>query len=204
MASAIENEKITLTYFQEISARGQFVTAILDIIGRKYELKSIPHGKWETEKLNTPFGVLPVLDVDGKKIGGTVTIARFVAERYGKGKLDQESDPFISAYYEGQADISNEILVKLYTYSFAKEEEKEDKRKAFESYAKDKLSFLEKSIKPGGSFQGKEGKLTWSEIVISSLLRDIRSVYPNHEEVLKEFPNLRAMCENICRLLPKK
>ena len=197
-----DEEKLTVIYFP-ISARGQFVTDTLDIIGKKYELKTIQHKDWEAEKLNTPFGVLPVLDVDGKKIGGSLVIARFVAERYGKSTLHQESDPFISALYEGQADICNEILVKLFSYSFAKEGDKVKKCEEFVSYSKDKLSFLEKSISPGGVFQGKDGKLTWSEIVINSLLRDIKKYYEKHEEVLSQFPNLSALFNNVSKLLPK-
>ena len=201
--ASVDNEKLVVSYFP-IPARGQMVTTVLDIIGKEYELKTIPFDQWEAEREHTPFGLLPVLEVDGKKIGGTIIIARFVAERYGKDKIDQESDPFVSAFYEGQADLANEIILKLYSYVVAKEEEKGEKEKTFLSYAKKHLVFLEKSIKPGGVFQGKEGKITWSEIVISSLLRDIRKEYPKGEEVLKEFPNLNAMCENVCKLRPKK
>ena len=199
--ASVDNEKLVVSYFP-LSARGQMVTSVLDIIGKEYEMKIISFDQWAAAKEHTPFGVLPVLDVDGKKIGGTIVIARFVAERYGKDKIDQESDPFVSAFYEGQADIANEILVKLYTFVFAKEELKEEKEQTLLKYAKEHLGFLEKSIKPGGVFQGKEGKITWSEIVISSLLRDIKKLYPNSEEILKKTPNLNAMCENVCKLLP--
>ena len=201
--ATFEEEKVTVTYFP-VSARGQFVTDILDIIGRKYELNTIKNEDWGVEKQNTPFGALPVLDVDGKKIGGSLVIARFVAERYGKSKLHQESDPFISALYEGQADICNDILVKLFSCIFAKEADKAVKDKEFVSYANDKLSFLEKSIHSGGVFQGKDGKLTWSEIVINSLLRDIKKFYEKHDEIFGQFPNLSALCDNVCKLLPEK
>ena len=201
--AGVDKEKLVVTYFPA-SARGQMVTSVLDIIEKEYELKTITFEQWGAEKEHTPFGVLPVLDVDGKKIGGTTIIARFVAERYGKDKIDQEADPFVSAFYEGQADIANEVLAKLFGFVFAKEELKEEKEKALLSYAKKHLGFLERSIKSGGVFQGKEGKVTWSEIVISSLLRDMRKLYPNSEEILKDTPNLNAMCESVCKLLPQK
>lgn len=201
--ATIDEEKLTVFYFP-MSARGQFITDVLDIIGKKYELKTIQFKDWEAEKVNTPFGVLPVLDVDGKKIGGSVVIARFVAERFGKSKLHQESDPFISALYEGQADMCNDILVKLFSFVFAKEENKVAKGEEFVSFAKDKLHFLEKSINSGGVFQGKDGMLTWSEIVISSLLKDIKKHYEKHDEVLSQFPNLIALCNEVAKLLPSK
>ena len=91
----IENEKLTVSYFP-LTARGELVISVLNVIGKHYGMNVIQFEEWGKERQNSPFGFVPYIEVDGKKIGGTLTIARFVAERYGKGRIDQESDPFVA------------------------------------------------------------------------------------------------------------
>lgn len=40
---------------------------------------------------DTPWGTLPFLEVDGKRIGGSPVIARFLSERFGKCCCDRVS-----------------------------------------------------------------------------------------------------------------
>ena len=197
------DDKITIVYFGNI-ARGQMITSVLDIVGKEYELKVIKDEDIKKEKPLSLYGQFPYIEVNGKKLGGTLACARFVAEKYGKDIIDQETDPYITAYREGQADLANGFIDKLFEYHFASEAKKPEMEKIFVDYAKDKFPFLDKAIGQGGVFQGKDGKITWPEIVLCSVLREIKKFYPKHEDLFKDVPNLTAFCENACKLLPKK
>jgi glutathione S-transferase len=49
-----------------------------------YEDKRIPREEWPTMKPNTPLGQMPVLEVDGKMLGQSVAIARYLARTHRK------------------------------------------------------------------------------------------------------------------------
>lgn len=82
----------TLKYFNARSraepARLIFAAAGIDFVDDRIEL-----AEWTAErKAETPIGQLPYLQVDGAKIPGSITIARFLAREFnlaGEGNLEQ-------------------------------------------------------------------------------------------------------------------
>ena len=56
-----------------------------------YYVSADPKPEWEALKARTPFGTVPVLEVNGKLLGETQTIARYLAKPLGlSGKDDWE------------------------------------------------------------------------------------------------------------------
>ncbi|KAJ9598227.1 hypothetical protein L9F63_011048, partial [Diploptera punctata] len=80
-----------LIYF---NARGkaEHIRFIFAYAGVDYEDERIPQEKWPELKRKMPFGMLPVLEIDGKPVGQSNAIARHLAKQYGlAGKDDWES-----------------------------------------------------------------------------------------------------------------
>lgn len=84
-----------LHYFN-LRARAEVIRWIFHYGGQEFEDHRIDFAQWPAVKPTTPFGTLPYLEVDGKPLGESAAIARFVARKLGvAGK---------SGWEEGQAD----------------------------------------------------------------------------------------------------
>ena len=64
----------------------------------KYEDERITSG-WMELKPKTPFGSLPVLVEDGKELGGSVAIARYLAEKFGLAGANAFENAEIASIY---------------------------------------------------------------------------------------------------------
>merc|ERR1719369_1946186 len=79
---------IKLTYFN-LRGRAELSRLILAQAGVEYEDCRIAREDWAELKTSLPLGQLPVLTVEGKTIGQSITIARYLAKRFGlAGKTD--------------------------------------------------------------------------------------------------------------------
>jgi len=99
MAAATQQQqsKITLYYFSRIPGRGDISRILLKLAGAVFDepyIESSETGNWKTLKPTTPFGQLPVLEVDGWKIPESGAIERYLARRYnfyGDGSLNDQA-----------------------------------------------------------------------------------------------------------------
>ena len=74
---------------------------------------------WAQLKPNTPTGMLPLLEVDGKQIAGSSVIARFLAERFGlAGSNDLET-----AEIAGIIDVVHDCMLKVTPLFYMTDEE---------------------------------------------------------------------------------
>ncbi|XP_035668483.1 hematopoietic prostaglandin D synthase-like [Branchiostoma floridae] len=80
-----------LTYFDG-RGRAETCRLLLAAGGIEYEDNRLPQEQWPAFQPKTPFGQLPVMEVDGTVLGQTNSIARYVAKLAGltgKTALDQ-------------------------------------------------------------------------------------------------------------------
>ncbi len=84
---------LKLTYFDFHGGRGEPARLALSMGGIAFEDDRVPFADWERRKEDTPFGALPVLEVDGQTIAQSNAINRYV------GKLVDlyPSDPWQAA-----------------------------------------------------------------------------------------------------------
>merc|ERR1712013_809818 len=127
---------------------------ILAQAGVKYEDCRIAREDWAQLKTSLPLGQLPVLTVDGKTIGQSITIARYLAKRFGlAGKNDLDA---------AQADQAVDALTDLMNNVAPIGREKDETKKA---EMKKKMEAL--LTKQGGNyFAGSQ--LTWADIAVYS------------------------------------
>ena len=79
---------IKLTYFN-LMGRAETTRLILAQAGVAFEDKRIEPADWPALKASLPMGQLPILEVDGKTIGQSMTIARFCGRRFGLAGKDE-------------------------------------------------------------------------------------------------------------------
>ncbi|CAJ0564184.1 unnamed protein product, partial [Mesorhabditis spiculigera] len=96
-----------LTYFG-LKGRAEIARQLFALAGVEYEDKRITFEEWPALKSSTPFGQLPLLEVDGVIIAQSITIARFLARRFGyagendidAAKVDGLADTFADYFTE--------------------------------------------------------------------------------------------------------
>jgi glutathione S-transferase len=72
--------KLKLSYFDFHGGRGEPARLALPMGGIPFEDDRVPPSEWERGKPNTPFGALPVLEVDGQTLAQSNAINRYVGK----------------------------------------------------------------------------------------------------------------------------
>ncbi|GMS94966.1 hypothetical protein PENTCL1PPCAC_17141 [Pristionchus entomophagus] len=70
-----------LSYF-DIRGLGEVARQLLHLSGNPFEDDRIQMEDWERRKKDTPFGQLPVLEVDGMPLATSLAINRFLAKKF--------------------------------------------------------------------------------------------------------------------------
>jgi glutathione S-transferase len=173
--------------------RAETVRLAFAYAGIKYEDKRIAKEEWPALKATTPWGSLPILEVDGKRIGQSITIARFVAREadlVGKNSFEQ-------AQVDSVVDAVTDLREKMVGMNFKPDAEKAAAVKEFaEVTVPSILPNLEKFAaankeKPG-LFVGS--KMTLADIHFYAI---IELVYTKILNLLKPYPTLEKIYGNV-------
>jgi glutathione S-transferase len=111
--------KLKLTYFDFHGGRGEPARSA------PFEDDRVPPSDWQWRKQDTPFGALPVLEVDGQTLAQSNAINRYV------GKITDlyPSDAWQAALCDEVMEAVEDINTKLGATFFLPEEEKKAQRK---------------------------------------------------------------------------
>src|SRR5204862_5819144 len=118
--------KLKLTYFDFHGGRGEPARLALSIGGIAFEDDRVHTSDWERRKGDTPFGALPVLEVDGQIVAQSGAINRYV------GKLTDlyPSDPWQAALCDEVMDAVEDVDVKIgATFSMSEEQKQAERAK---------------------------------------------------------------------------
>lgn len=85
-----------LTYFDFSGSRGEECRTALFVAGVPFEDDRIKSAVWPTLKANTPFGSMPVLEHEGRKLAQSNVILTYIGRKYGL----LPSDPWEAARHE--------------------------------------------------------------------------------------------------------
>jgi len=185
-----------LTYFNLIG-RGETIRLIFKLAGVEFEDFRIERNEFTPEmKSATPFGQLPVLEVDGVKLCQSNACARYLARKYnlaGKTDLEQAQVDMIADCYED--------AVKPMTALFTEKDEgkqAEVKRKYAEEQLPGYLKLLENFLTAnhGGDkfFVGDE--VTWADLQFLSFTKWISHLVAV-QEPYEKFPKLAALQKRV-------
>ena len=185
-SEASDMPQYKLTYFDR-RGRAEIIRLILAQAGVEYEDKRIAFEDWGQLKPQTPFGYIPILEVDGKVLSGSGPIARFLAERHGlAGSNDVEN-----AEIAGIADCIVDYVAQMIKWMFEKDEARkaELKKQLDEVHIPRYFSTWEKQISPEGWFYGS--KVTYVDLSFFNVTAGLP------DEVLSQYPGLNSLREKV-------
>jgi glutathione S-transferase len=114
--------KPKLTYFDFSGGRGEDCRIALFMAGVDFEDDRVPFPQWKDRKPDTPFGSMPVLEVEGKgKLAQSNAILSYLGRTYGL----HPSDPWEAARHEALMAVVEDLRGEMVpTLSIADEDEK--------------------------------------------------------------------------------
>jgi len=184
-----------LTYFNFIG-RGETIRLIFKVAGVEFEDYRIEMDQFTPElKAETPFGQLPVLEIDGLKLCQSNAIARYLAKKYDLyGKTDKEQ-----AQIDMIIDCMDDAVKPMVAFFYEKDEirKAELKKKFGEEQLPASLALLEKLLtdNQGGDKYFVGDELTWLDLQYSTFNKWIS--HSGVENPLVKFPKLAALKERI-------
>jgi len=100
--------KLKLTYF-DFPGRGETARLALSIAGIPFEDERIAFADWPVRKAQSPFGALPVLEVDGRSVSQSNGINRYVGKLAGL----YPDDPWQASLCDEAIDAVKDIGAKI-------------------------------------------------------------------------------------------
>jgi len=169
--------QLKLTYFDFHGGRGEPARIALSIGGIPFEDDRVAFTDWEHRKEATPFGGLPVLEVEGKTVSQSNAINRYV------GKLSDlyPSDPWQSALCDEAMDAVEEVLSEIVPTMFLSEKERKTRREALAAgpipfY----LTRLQQRLETQGGRYFAADRLTVADLKVFVLIRQLKSGVLDH------------------------
>ena len=150
-----------------------------------YEDKRIAGEEWAKFKPDTPYGSMPVVEIDGKRYAGSGPLARYLAEQFGLGGSNAIENLEIASI----SDVVDDLYIKVMIFYFEKDEaRKADLKKDLdEKHLPNYLGIINKRITENGSSDGwiYGQKVTYVDLKIA-LLGDVLTKV--NEKTLEPFP----------------
>jgi glutathione S-transferase len=183
-----------LTYFN-LRGKGEICRLIFAAAGVPYEDVRVDRPQWLELKPTTPFGQIPVLEVEGVKLCQSKAIARYLAGEFGfagETALDRARVDMI-------VDCVEDVMKPALTFFFEQDEIKkvELKDKFVKETLPTNLQSFEKLLKEnkGGDSYFVGDKMTWADISFIDLCARMGSFQV--EMPFGDFPKLKALRERV-------
>lgn len=180
-----------LTYFP-VKALAEPIRFLFSYAGVDFVDDRFERENWPDLKPQMPFGQVPVLEVDGKKIHQSAAIARYLAKQFGlAGKDDWEA-----LEIDATVDTINDLRSKMATYHY--EQDEAVKQTKYDLALKETLPFylerLDAQVKNnGGYFVG--GKVSWADLFFVALLDYFN--FMAKFNMIEKYENLKALNEKV-------
>ena len=97
-------------YYTDARGKAELIRWIFVQADVQFEDVRFTNEEWVAFKPKTPYGMLPMLEVDGKLYGGSGPIARYVAEEYGLAGSTPLENLEIASIYDVTADIVTKLV----------------------------------------------------------------------------------------------
>ncbi|KAI6238171.1 hypothetical protein M3Y99_00715100 [Aphelenchoides fujianensis] len=186
-----------LHYFE---SRGLAETARMIFAHAGVDYEDVRHEHGNFKKADFPFGKLPVLEVDGKKLPESMALTRYLAKQHGlAGKNDWESAEIDAIVYLWR-DFFND-MTKYFRISTGMLEGDKDKvrKEEFEPALERYVPILERVLKESGSGFFHKSGLTWADLWAANFFYNARKHLP---EDFTKFTALSEHCDRV-QSLPK-
>ncbi|XP_011265525.1 uncharacterized protein LOC105256930 [Camponotus floridanus] len=179
-----------LTYFP-VKALGEPIRFLFTYGGTEFIDNRFNEEDWPKIKPTTPFGQVPMLEVDGKKVAQSTAISRYLAKQYGlAGKDDWEA-----LEIDSTVDTIHDLRANIAAYQYENNETaKEEKLKRAKEIVPYYLERLDAQVgKNGGYFVG--GALSWADFVFVGVLDYLN--YMMKENIIEKYDNLKQLKQKV-------
>jgi len=188
-------EKYKLTYFNFIG-RGEASRMVFALAGVEYEDCRVPWpgDEWKTVQPKTPFGRLPILEINGKVFCQSAAITRYLANKFGfagKTNLDKlQADMIVDCI----VDLTNPLSL-IFT-----EQDENRKKEMWQKYEGQLDKHFENLQKMLDSNNGGNGffvgdSVTWADCVWAGQVQSI--YFMKYGPVLEKYPKLLAVKDRV-------
>ena len=181
-----------LTYFNG-RGRAEIIRFIFAQAGVAYEDNRVAGEDWIKFKPSTPYGSLPVLEVDGKMLASSGVIARFLGERFGLAGSNDFENAEIASIIDAGGDLSQKLL----TAHFEKDETRkaELKKEMGEVVFPKFLGIFENLINTNGTPEGwiYGSKVTYADLALYNILDWVKDI-PN---IFDKYPGIQKMRKSV-------
>jgi len=186
-----------LHYFNAMG-RAELIRFVFAQAGVPYEDIRLTSEQWAEFKPKTPYGQMPVLEVDGKMLAGSGPIERFLAEQYGLAG----SNAFENADIASILDVIVDLGQRLIQYFYEKDEARkaELKKGLEETHIPKYLGALEKRAAANNSADGwiYGAKVTYADFGV--YLEGAYLLKVMSQNVLDNYPALKKLRESVEKL----
>jgi len=179
-----------LSYFN-ITALGEPIRFLLNYGGVDFVDNRFESEEWPKIKPTTPFGQVPVLEIDGKKICQSTAISRYLAKQFGLAGKDDWENLEIDATVDTIHDIRMKIAAHHYENN---EESKAQKLQVAKEVVPFYLERLNEQVKKNGGYL-VGGRLTWADIFFVSLLDYLN--FMAKYDIVDKYDNLKQLREKV-------
>jgi len=181
-----------LIYFNS-RGRAEPIRLLFALAGVDYEDVRLDHGEsWQAMKPKTPFGQVPVLDIDGFQLAQTKAIARYVGNEFklnGRNNLDSAKADML---VDGVDDVSAHLRPAM------REKDPEKKKELMEAAKKEHIEpFLKRYdhyLEKNGTGYFVTDQITWADIFIFDAFQKWEK---RHPEALHSHSHIRQFMDKI-------
>ncbi|XP_075980034.1 glutathione S-transferase 2-like isoform X2 [Anticarsia gemmatalis] len=183
--------KVSVYYFNGKSM-GEGVRLLLAYGGQEFEDRRIEFDEWAAFKPKTPFGGLPILEIDGKQLATVQAICRYLGKKYGLiGDNDEEAFE-IDQNVDFLADIRIRAAMAFW------DTDEEMKKKKMEEYAKVLPGLLDKLhaiiVKNNGHMAA--GKLTWADFHFAGMVDYLKMIF-HMPDLTDKYPAFKTIADKV-------
>jgi len=187
--------KPKLTYFDNPTSRGEECRLAFAVAGVEFEDNRIPPTAWASLKPTTPFGALPILEVEGKPaVSQTNAILAYIGRKYELLPRDEWESLRLQSLMEAAEELRHTI-----SKTFGIKDADELKRRRTELAEGPIRSWganMERQI--AGPFAAGH-QISVADLKLFVVLGWLKKGVLDHipADVLDDFPKLQALFENV-------
>ncbi len=191
-----------LTYFDFDGGRGECARLAFAIGGVPFVDDRVPFAAWKDRKADTPFGALPVLEIEGRTVAQSNGINRYVGRLVGLYPTDPWQAALCDEAMDAVEDIGGKILA---TFDLSPAEKKAQRDALASGPIPFFLTRLQHRLEEQGGRYFADGRLTVADLKVFVWIRHLKSGALDHvptDVADRVAPRLSEHCERI-RSLPE-
>jgi glutathione S-transferase len=188
----------TLFYFN-VKALAEPLRYLFAYGGIEYEDVRVTRDEWPALKPTMPMGQMPVLEVNGRRVHQSISMARYLAKVVGLSG----TSPWEDLQIDIVVDTINDFRLKIAVVSY--EPEDDIKEKKLVTLNNEVIPFylekLEQTVKDNDGHLALN-RLTWADVYLAGILDYMN--YMVKRDLLETYPALRGVVDTINALEPIK